>query len=269
MTLRTTDETAAEDGVLRVTAYEGDQRVGSLLVERVAFDSEIFGISVGRVTSCEAPAPSVLEVLHERAVACARAAKYAHLSRRVLADAYDEIRAVERARYGLVDVGVIFAHDLAGVSTDLVPGVRPARLSDEAAILAECATIFRTSRYYHEPAFLARADEVHRRWIVNSFRGRADAVLVLDDAPAFVTCLVDGTRTGHIELFGVGRGARGRGAGRRLLDGALAWFKSHAERVEVKTQSTNYAAAKVYERGGFRLCRSELTFGRRIESENA
>jgi hypothetical protein len=37
--------------------------------------------------------------------------------------------------------------------------------------------------------------------------------------------------------------------------------------VEVKTQATNYAAARMYERGGFRLCRTELTYGRSIESE--
>lgn len=242
---------------------------GAISLERVAFDSEIFGFEVARVTGCSASDVEGLAKLHAAAVERAGASGFRHLSRRVLADDYAEIAALERAGYGLVDVGVIFDHDLRGVAPSRLAelGVKVADERDIERVVAECASIFRTSRYYHDPAFNAEgADEVHRRWIWNSFRGRADAVLVLSDASAFVTCAVDASGTGNIALFGVAPSAQGRGAGQRLLGGALSWFAERAKRVEVKTQAINYAAARMYERGGFRLFRSELTYGRRVGS---
>ena len=240
---------------------------GSLAFERVAFDSEIFGFEVARVTDCAAKDASRLRALHAAAVERAGREGFTHLSRRVLGDDRAEIDALERAGHGLLDLGVIFDHDLRGVapSKGLAVGVKVAEERDIERVVAECAGIFLTSRYYHDPAFHAQgAEEVHRRWIWNSFRGRADAVLVLEDVNAFVACAVDASGTGNIALFGVAPSAQGRGAGQRLLGGALAWFAERAKRVEVKTQATNYAAARMYERGGFRLFRSELTYGRRI-----
>jgi hypothetical protein len=40
----------------------------------------------------------------------------------------------------------------------------------------------------------------------------------------------------------------------------MAWFLSKAELVTVRTQATNYAAANLYERAGFTLRSSDLTF---------
>lgn len=242
---------------------------GALTLERVGFDTEIFGIEVARITECKAPNPEALDRLHAAAVDRATSAGFAHVSRRVLATEYAEITALERAGHHLLDVGVIFDHDLRGVAPSKEVfsknGVRVAIEKDVERAVAECYGIFRTSRYYHDPAFTAEgADEVHRRWIWNCFRGRADVVLVLEDANAFVTCAVDASGVGDIALFGVAPSAQGKGAGQRLLGGAIAWFAEKAKRAEVKTQATNYAAARMYERGGFRLVRSELTYGRRI-----
>lgn len=245
---------------------------GELVLERVPFDTEVFGFDVGRIASCRAPSPSAVafEALHRAGIERARAAGFKHLSRRVLGDDHAEIRGLEAAGHRLVDVGVIFDHDLRGV-TPGVPhgdGVKVATEADIERVVAECAAAFRTSRYYHDPVFTeGGGDEVHRRWIWNSFRGRADAVLVLADVTAFVTCAVDAAGTGNIALFGVAPSGQGKGAGQRLLRGALGWFAERAKRVEVKTQAINYAASRMYERGGFRLFRSELTFALGIDTE--
>jgi len=240
----------------------------TLTLERVPFDSEIFGVEVARVADCKADDAASLTAVHAAAVERARRDGFVHVSRRVLGTDYAEITALERAGYGLLDVGVIFDHDLRGIVPHKVPqhGVKVAGEHDVERVVAECATIFRTSRYYHDPVFhAAGADEVHRRWIWNCFRGRADAILVLEDVNAFVTVAVDASGTGNIALFGVAPSAQGRGAGQRLLAGALSWFAERAKRAEVKTQASNYAASRMYERGGFRLFRNELTYGRRIE----
>ncbi|MFO0612724.1 MAG: GNAT family N-acetyltransferase [Polyangiaceae bacterium] len=239
---------------------------GSIAFEPVPFDTELFGFEVARVADCSAPTPEALVALHAAAVEKAAAAGYKHISRRVGATDYAEIVALERAGYMLLDVGVIFDHDLKGIEKGKWNGARAATEKDVERVVAECAGIFRGSRYYHDPAFNdAGADELHRRWIWNCFKGRADVILVLDDPTAFVTCAVD-KKTGHgnIALFGVSPNGQGKGSGQRLLGASLSWFAEHATKVDVKTQATNYAAARMYEKGGFRLCKGELTYGRRL-----
>lgn len=245
-----------------------DSDLGSLVLERVPFDSEIFGFEVARVSECRASGADAYAALHQEAIERARAAGYRHVTRRVPGDAFAEIAGLERSGYGLLDLGIVFDRELGDVTPGIPAGFRLAEERDIERIVAECAPIFRTSRYYHDPSFTeAGGDEVHRRWIWNSFRGRADAVVIDDDASAFVTCAVDAEGTGNIALFGIAPRARGRGMAQALLRAGLGWFAGRAKRVEVKTQSINYAAARTYERGGFRLFKSELTYGRAIASE--
>ena len=250
---------------LRVTV-EGAE----LDLERVAFDSEIFNVEVARVVDCKARDRAAAIAVHRLGVAKAREAGFVHVSRRVLGDDRDEIAALERAGYAMVDNGVIFDHDLKGVAPALPNGVKIADEADVARIVDECAAIFRGSRYYHDPVFdEAGADEIHRKWIWNCFRGRADAILMLEDVMAFVTCAVDKDKVGNIALFGVAPSAQGRGAGQRMLAGALAFFARSAARVTVKTQASNYAASRMYEKGGFRLFRSELTYAKDLREASS
>lgn len=231
---------------------------GYIAFERVAFDSDIFGVEVGRVTDCRAAHADGFAALHAAVVARGR---FAHLTRRIAGDAHAERAALERSGYALVDLGIVFDHDLAGVAPE--PAARFASADDIERIVTECGSIFRTSRYYHDPLFdPAGGDELHRRWIRNAHGGLADAVLVNDDASAFVTCAVDASRTGNIALFGVSARTQGRGEGARLLRAALGWFAARSDRVTVKTQAINRAASRMYERAGFRLDRSELTYAR-------
>jgi ribosomal protein S18 acetylase RimI-like enzyme len=81
-------------------------------------------------------------------------------------------------------------------------------------------------------------------------------VLVARDegrAVGFVTCDVDAaTNWGSIGLLGVDESARGRGVGRALTQGALAWFAQRAlPGVTVITQGRNVVAQRLYQRCGF------------------
>lgn len=235
-----------------------------LVLERVAFDSEIFGFGVARIVTCTSTSPAGYARLHREGVERARERGFRHVSRRIPGDADDERRGLEQSGYSLVDVGVVFERDLGDVTFSPFSSTRLASEADVELVARECASIFRTSRYYHDPAFSPElADELHRRSIWNSFRGRAAAFIVAEEATAFVTCAVSPERVGSIGLLGVSPGSRGRGVGHRLLSDALAWFAStaRAERVEVKTQVTNTSAVRTYERAGFRLARVELTYG--------
>lgn len=232
------------------------------------FDTGIFGISVGRIPAAAAVLPEDFEPLYRAVDEQALARGYRYFTRRIGPLDRAESRALETTGYHLVDVGVTLDHDLRDVPRVPDPDVRAATSADVEHLAATCGGIFRTSRYYGEPLFAEdRAEELHRTWIRNCHRGRADVILTLvqsGEPVAFVTCAVDRQRIGDIALFGVGPAAQGRGVGARLLRAALAWFAERAERVHVKTQAINYRALRMYERGGFRQIRAELTYGRTL-----
>ncbi|MGE0788885.1 MAG: GNAT family N-acetyltransferase [Sandaracinaceae bacterium] len=227
------------------------------------FETEITGHPMGRLTVTDEP-PSLEEL-----VARARTDGMRHLVATVDATAYDTADALAGLGFALVDVGVTFAR-APEPGRGGHPRVREATLADRPDIEARCAPIFRTSRYYRDSFFTeAQADEVHRRWIANSFAGRAARIFVADDdagrAGGFITLLVDdAARVGRIELLGVATDAGGRGLGAGLVDASLGWLAGRVERVLVKTQSTNFRAANVYERAGFVLAQSDLTYSLRL-----
>lgn len=232
------------------------------------FDTGIFGLPVGRIVAAVAQRPEDYAPLHRAVDDQSRARGYRYVTRRIGPLDRAESRALESNGYHLADVGVTLEHDLREVSRAADAEVRVATSADVEQLACTCGGIFRTSRYYGEPLFAEdRATELHRVWIRNCHRGRADAVLTLvqsGEPVAFVTCAVDRDKLGDIALFGVGPAAQGHGVGARLLRAALAWFAERAERVHVKTQAVNYRALRMYERGGFRQIRAELTYGRTL-----
>jgi ribosomal protein S18 acetylase RimI-like enzyme len=59
-------------------------------------------------------------------------------------------------------------------------------------------------------------------------------------------------KIGHVAGMWVDPGARGRGAGRALLDAAIAWARSRAlDRLELWVTKGNGPAVRLYERAGF------------------
>jgi GNAT superfamily N-acetyltransferase len=59
-------------------------------------------------------------------------------------------------------------------------------------------------------------------------------------------------KIGHVGGMWVDPGARGRGAGRALLDAAIAWARSRAlDRLELWVTKGNAPAERLYERAGF------------------
>jgi ribosomal protein S18 acetylase RimI-like enzyme len=239
-------------------------------MERVAFDSELLGLEIGRIVSARAGSEDAHRRLLAELSVLARDAGYRQVLRRTPLDRTDEVRALEQAGYRLMDVGLTFR---TRPSSDAARGdprvsVRPSVDADLDALVAPMVQRPWGSRYEADPEYPPdRVRDLLARWIVNSHRGRADAmfVAVVGSEPAgFVTCVLDVEGSGRIELIGTMPGFRRRGIGRRLLRHAEAWFAGRVPVMRVRTQATNAGAIRLYETSGLAFDQADATFRRSL-----
>lgn len=261
------DDSPGGDETHRVHIFEVAGGQGRAKVQLDLFDSEVFERPIWRMTDYVAESPAGQRALLEAAIA-AVSADAAQLLYRTSAENLAEVWALEALGFQLVDVGVTFG--LRPTAQVAMPAhsaiaVRAATDDDLAAIVPEMVVQPWGGRLDADPTYTAAQVREHRsRWLWNSHRGRANAFLVgvLDGIPAgYVTCVLDPkAATGDIELVGTLPAFRRMGVASYLVAHAVAWFASRVGTVTVRTQSTNAAAARVYEKAGFTLKSSDLTF---------
>lgn len=243
-------------------ALEGDHPVGAARFDHLAFDSEIFQSKVARLSLLTASTEPQYAALLGAVLESASRQGFRHLTRRLDARGLQEVRSLERAGFYIVDVGVLFS--LAKLEPQRQVGARPVEPHEVEALVEHCGAVFGNSRFDNDAFFSkAGAVELHRRWIRNCCSGRSDVVLIpaADGPVGFITCAVPpGSDTGNIELLGVNERYRGRGLGKLLLSGALAWFSGRCAKVEVRTQLVNRGATAAYEAAGFTIAQGELIY---------
>jgi dTDP-4-amino-4,6-dideoxy-D-galactose acyltransferase len=238
-------------------------------MRRLDWDTAFFGSPFGIVTDVE---PSASAPERARAVCrllmelCARATAegFAHLTYRPLQDDWAAVHGAERAGWLLVDLGVDFLTRALPRSSCVNSEIRLSRDGDLPALRELAATAFIYSRFAVDPFFSTeQVQAFHRQWVTNLHNGLAEAVLISETAGAltgFVSCSLEAGK-GRIPLIAVGNGQRGHGLGKDLVQAALSWFaRQGASEVRVKTQATNRPAVGLYERSGFVLERTDLTF---------
>ncbi|HVY93574.1 MAG TPA: GNAT family N-acetyltransferase [Bryobacteraceae bacterium] len=139
--------------------------------------------------------------------------------------------------------------------------------------LARSAYIY--DRFHADSAIDAdTADRINETWVMNSCLGNmADAVVIAssgDRVLGYVTCRIDeeatrvlGIGCGEIGMVATAAAARNSGVASAATMAALEWFSLQGiSFVEVGTQLRNIAAARLYERCGFRLAAASLTWRR-------
>jgi ribosomal protein S18 acetylase RimI-like enzyme len=200
--------------------------------------------------------------------------RFEHVSLRVPAEDVAAIWAAERAGLRLMDNAVDLRFDFASTPLPLAtdPRIRLGTAADIPALRAMTAGAFNLTRYALDPFFsLEQVDAFYATWATNLFSGLADAVFVADvegQPAAFVSAKLSGDGTGRIPLVATARHHQRKGLARGLLNAALEWF-AHAELdvAFVKTQTANYPAVSLYERAGFHIHQSELTFTTTLNQE--
>ena len=226
------------------------------------WDSRFFGVRVARM-----PDGALSHDGAQRANAWCEAERVDCVYFLADSDDAETVRVAERHGFAFVDVRVTLECSLearGAQGTDLP--IRAAVPSDVPALRSIATVAHTDSRFYFDPQFpRERCDELYATWIEQSCRGGADLTLVgvLDDGPCgYLTCHANES-IGSIGLVGVAPAARGRGVGRALVDGALAFFAAReVTRVRVVTQARNVAAQALYQRHGFRTTAVQLWYHR-------
>lgn len=230
------------------------------------FESEQLGISVARIAQLAAwddsRAPRIVDELLERCLEQLRSGGAALVSCRLPEGRYIESRALEQAKFFVVECLVTLARAIpANPPAGVVPGLM--REGEEEFCAALAGMVFTHDRFHSDPAIDdAGADRLKAQWVRNSCYGRADAVIVAREGErvvGFNACMRRG-RTAVIDLIGVAADAQGKGYGRALVEGALAHYAEQAEEMVVGTQSRNYGSLALYQSCGFRARESAFTF---------
>jgi dTDP-4-amino-4,6-dideoxy-D-galactose acyltransferase len=215
-------------------------------IERLAWDSEHFGVSIGRVRVDAGADPE----------AVAHAADEARLDCVYLLVPAADAASLARAQHAGFRVIVLRAELERPIGTEADPGeVRRVRAADEPWLMRLASTAFADARFAADPRFdRERVAALYRRWVARGLESADRIVLVAPPDHGFVIAGLDHARgVGDIELIAVGREMAGAGVGRRLLRAAHALFaESGLSRAVVTTQAGNVAAMRLYEQAGYR-----------------
>ena len=220
----------------------------SVAVAAQGFEAEIFGAPVWRLDldagSDTAALAAVTQDARQNGVALvsARVSAGSPIGN-VLAGA--GFRRIERL--------LTLRRDIAGAPAP-VAGVTMAGRGDAEACAAIGRASFSFDRFHADPRIAdAVADEIKARWARSGVNGRADAPLIVreaDTVAGFNLCMRRG-EDAVIDLIAVDPRWRGRGFGRKLVEGAFAHYAGVAQTMWVSTQDTNTASLALYRSAGF------------------
>ncbi len=237
--------------------------IASLCAKR-EWDSAFFGFNVGFVSS-----QHLTSLVQSKVDAFAKRENIAVIE--YLCDCHDRtsILAAEEAGYSFVDIRLTFGKTLVGdgrpESRDGTV-VRRAVEKDIPALRAIAHDTYQLSRYYFDGHFdRAKLVLFYEEWIEKAVRGTfddyADVLEINGEVAGFCSVKLEGHGKAHIGLFGLGEKSRGGGLGGRLLATACAnLYGQGVTYVSVVTQGRNYAAQRLYQRGGFLTEKTELWY---------
>lgn len=231
--------------------------MGAARCRLLEWDSEFFGQRIARVESARMDAALLDEVgafARSEAIDCLY----------FLVDAADSasIRSAESGGFRCVDVRVTRERTLDPAGHVMPAGVETVREDDLAALRAVARTSHAASRFYHDPHFSReRCGALYETWITKVCLETPDNVLVVrreGSAVGYLACELNSAILGTVGLVAVAERERGRQLGADLVQASLAWFaRNELGRVRVVSQARNVAAARLYERFGFRTTRVE------------
>jgi dTDP-4-amino-4,6-dideoxy-D-galactose acyltransferase len=148
-------------------------------------------------------------------------------------------------------------------------GVREATAADADALESMARERMVGTRFWADPHFSRqRVGDLYAAWLRRGLTTPPDRLtLVGDGADGFIVCGLDrDAAVGSIELIAVDAAAGGQGLGGRLVRAANhAFVAAGMSAATVVTQARNIAAQRLYQRCGYRTARSDFWLHRWVD----
>lgn len=247
---------------------------GVVLVERSEWDSEHFGVNVGKLKLALFNREVDVKgrrYLFKKVKDVATSRGLSVIFARVTLNDLPTIQSLEKEGAILTDVLLTFyvnlERKLEPVRSSVIE-VAEANERDERVLIEIAKKDFLAVDHFHADPYLPRSkcDEVNPKWVSSCMKGLVDEVLVARKGGkpiGFVTCnveqVINGYTYGFIDLAGVKKKHKGRGIGSLLFSKALKWLSKHTKSVYTGTQAVNIPAVGLFRKAGFRYILSEAT----------
>jgi len=233
----------------------------TVLCERLAWDSQFFGVSIARAV------PTRVDAAQRDAILDWCRVEHIDCLYFLADDDATALQVLEDGAFSRVDERVTLELQSIPPVETRPADTRPARESDIAALRRIAGGAHYDSRFYNDGRFdRDRCDELYRVWIEKSCRGWADHVVVVEheaEAIGYLTVHLREPGSASIGLVGVDACCRHQGIGQRLMAGALSWMWTHSvTRVWSATQGRNAASQAFFQRAGFRQTRRAIWYHR-------
>lgn len=261
---------------------------GSAAWSPLPWDSRLFGFPAARLDWLVArgdyqEACQVKRELLSRLLRGCRDSGVKHFTARADAGDLSTIHSLQQAGFDLIDGIQTFGLCLTGKNHFFKPPDETFQVGlfepwQLQGVLEIARSAYQFDRFHSDPALPKQlADRIHEEWLRNSCSGAAaDAVFVVTTGRqvlGFVTLRLDrtmrelaGFRLATIVLVATASDWRGKGIGRMATQGALHWLSGQGiDHVQIGTQLSNTAAARLYEGCGFRLLAASLTFRKLLD----
>jgi len=278
-----------KNGFCKVLMRGGDV-FGVIVAEKSIWDTECFGFGIGKIRRVVVldilrgqNALGARESLIKACLTWMRRNEVKCVMARVDLDSVNDIVAYEQNGFRLADVLVTFHLNLGSVNPTPDSGsgglitIRPSRAEDEMMLMEIARTAFTSDHFHRDLHFPQhKSDELFAKWVCNCCHGSADMVLVAagekEEPYGFITCKIEQMgrelKYGVIDLVAVSPLHQGKGVGTQLVREAVKWFAQNVQSIFVGTQANNRTSIRTYEKAGFRLLRTELTFHKWFQEEH-
>jgi RimJ/RimL family protein N-acetyltransferase len=281
--------TQTSDGFRRILAYN-DEISGAIIAQKSTWDSEHFGFGIGRIKSMTVSdslstpkARKARNHLINDCISWMEQKEVKCIITRANLENPDDINAYEQNHFHVADVLVTFCAKKGSRLLSVSPPneaitVRPYHTGDEKELMKIALSAFSHDHFHRDPRFPhEKSDELFAKWAYNSCHGLADLVLVAAGKEAkpygFITCKIDQLQNdlkyGIIDLFAVSPSQQGKQIGTQPAKAALNWFSRRVDSVFVGTQADNVASIRTYEKVGFNMLHTELTYHKWLDEKSA
>jgi dTDP-4-amino-4,6-dideoxy-D-galactose acyltransferase len=237
------------------------------LIKPLAWDSDFFGLSVGRYEGNTLDATSAKKLLNEF-----KEQKYDCVYAFLSPGDYPTALTAAQNNFLLSDIKNTFElssrwqpdpMQSQDFQIDVIASGHKKLTQQKPTLISSAESLSQVSRFSFDPAFQHKAVTMYKKWVENIY-GNKDGFFTLtfqnNKLIGFIGCTLK-EKEGNLGLVWVDAPYQGKGAGRAMVQKSIEELKKRgAQRITVVTQQRNFLGNRLYESSGFRLADTQLVY---------